>query len=284
MILLEPPPSAMNWTPTVHRRHRHALGMPTLLALVVGCTPAQPATSPPVPSASPAHSASPVPSPTGPPPNFVLLMADDLDETLMPYMPRVKRLLTDQGTSLSRYYVNIPWCCPSRVTTLRGQYAHNTGVFSVNPPDGGYVEFYERGEERSTLATWLQSAGYRTGLFGKYLNGFPHQVPKLPLDYVPPGWNSWVTPVKGAPFSGFNYTLSMNGRLVQRPPTADNYLTDVLAREAEKFVSAKDERPFFAFVTPLMPHLPAVPAPRHAGMFPDLKAPRTPNFDPPDAA
>ena len=42
----------------------------------------------------------------------------------------------------------------------------------------------------------LQAAGYRTGLFGKYLNGYPNSVPNT---YVPPGWDDWASAVYGSP-------------------------------------------------------------------------------------
>ncbi|MFC0042404.1 sulfatase-like hydrolase/transferase [Actinomadura rayongensis] len=216
-------------------------------------------------------------------PNFIFVLADDLDDTLMPYMPKTARDITAQGVTLNRYYVNLSWCCPSRASTLRGQYAHNTGVWSNNPPNGGFVEFYKRGEEKDTLATWLAKAGYRSGLFGKYLNGYPEQVPSLPLTRVPPGWDTWVAPVAGHPFQGFDYTLNVNGSLVHRRPSPKTYLTDVLSQYARQFVTAADKRPFFAYIAPVTPHPPAVPAPRHAKLYPGLKAPRTPAYDAPPA-
>ncbi|MBW8487572.1 sulfatase [Actinomadura sp. PM05-2] len=243
--------------------------MPALLVLLAGCLPGSRASGPP-PSTAAAK---------GPKPNFVVVLADDLDSSLMPYLPRVNRLLTAHGTTLDRYYVNLSWCCPSRATLLLGEYAHNTGIWSNNPPNGGFAEFQKRGEEDSTLATWLESAGYRTGLFGKYLNGYPEQAPGTPATYVPPGWSTWVSPVAGSPFQGFDYTLNENGRLVHRPPSAKTYFTDVLSREAQKFVGAADERPFFAYIAPTVPHPPAVPAPRHKNLFPGLKAPRDPSYD-----
>ncbi|WP_019629891.1 sulfatase family protein [Actinomadura atramentaria] len=218
----------------------------------------------------------------GPPPkrpNFVFVLADDLDDALLPYLPKTTRDVADQGVTLSRYYVNLSWCCPSRATTLRGQYAHNTSVWSNNPPNGGFQEFYRRGEEKQILATWLAADGYRNGLFGKYLNGYPDQVPGMPRTYIPPGWDTWVSPVAGHPFQGFDYTLNVDGKLVHRSPSPATYLTDVLAGEAKRFVTADDDRPFFAYIAPVTPHPPSIPAPRHAKLYPGLKAPRTPAYD-----
>lgn len=265
------------------RRDLLAVGVPALMsALVLSCgAPARPPAA--NPAAAPA-TAAPSRGTAGRPgrPSFVLVLTDDLDEPLMPYLPKVRRLLTDQGTTFSRYYLNLAWCCPSRATTLRGQYAHNTGIWSNNEPNGGFSVFRRRGLEQSTLATWLHDAGYRTGLFGKYLNGYPDQVPGVPRTYVPPGWDTWVSPVAGHPFQGFDYTLNVGGMLVHRTPSAKTYLTDVLSQRAQDFVSSSGDRPFFAYIAPVTPHPPAVPAPRHRLLYPRLKAPRTPNYDPAD--
>ena len=47
-------------------------------------------------------------------------------------MPQVKSAIADRGVSFSNYFVNISLCCPSRTSILRGQYAHNTEVFTNN--------------------------------------------------------------------------------------------------------------------------------------------------------
>jgi N-acetylglucosamine-6-sulfatase len=214
-------------------------------------------------------------------PNFVFLLTDDLDTSAIAYMPKLKALLTDQGTTLSRYYVSLAWCCPSRASTLRGQYAHNTGVWTNNAPNGGFYMFHQLGREQSTIATWLQGAGYRTGLFGKYLNGYPEQAP-VDKTYVPPGWTSWVSPAAGYPYSQFDYTLNENGRLTHEKPSSATYLTDVLTRKADGFLAAKDTRPFMAYIAPYNPHIPAVPAPRHRKLFAGVRAPRTPSYSEPD--
>ncbi|WP_018653162.1 sulfatase family protein [Actinomadura flavalba] len=240
--------------------------VPPLLAcllLLTGCVTGVPAASQP-------------PEPRRP--NIVMIMADDLDTALLPYLPKTAEHVTARGTAFDRYYVNLAWCCPSRATTLTGRYAHNTGVWSNNPPNGGFREFYDERGERSSLAPRLRAAGYRTGLFGKYLNGYPEQVAGVPRTYVPPGWDTWVSPVAGHPFRGFDYTLNVDGALVHDPPSRTTYLTDVLAARTRAFVTDRDERPFFALVTPVVPHPPAVPAPRHAHLYPGLRAPRSPAY------
>jgi arylsulfatase A-like enzyme len=216
-----------------------------------------------------------------PRPNFVFLLTDDLDTSVIPYMPKLKALLTDQGTTLSRYYVSLAWCCPSRASTLRGQYAHNTGVWTNTEPNGGFYMFNKLGLEKSTLATWMQGAGYRTGLFGKYLNGYPEQAP-VPKTYVPPGWDTWVSPAAGYPYSQFDYTLNENGRLTHKKPSTSTYLTDVLSHKASGFIEAQDPRPFMAYIAVYNPHIPAVPAPRDKRKFAKVKAPRPPSYSEPD--
>ena len=40
------------------------------------------------------------------------------------------------------------------------------------------------------IAIWLQDAGYRTGLIGKYLN---ESREAALAGYEPPGWDRWVS-------------------------------------------------------------------------------------------
>jgi len=202
-------------------------------------------------------------------PNIVFILADDLDAAAAATMPRTKALITDHGTNFRRHYVSLSLCCPSRSTTLRGQFAHNTGVYKNELPDGGFGGFHSRGLENSTAATWLQDAGYRTALFGKYLNGYPEGGPSM--TYVPPGWTSWMSPNGGTPYRGFNYTMSDNGATVSYGGQEADYLTDVISAKAASFI--RDS------VAPYAPHAPATPAPRHDGAFQSVKAPRTSSFN-----
>ncbi|MGH6943419.1 MAG: sulfatase family protein, partial [Geminicoccaceae bacterium] len=210
-------------------------------------------------------------------PNIVLILTDDEDVAAHAFMPKTKALIEDQGTRFANFFVSYSWCCPSRASILRGQYAHNTQVFSNEPPLGGFEKFHARGLERSTLATWLEAAGYRTAMIGKYLNRY---VPER--DGVPPGWDDWY--VGGNAHPSYDYTLNENGRLVHYGKRPEDYLNDVLTRKAVQVVhdAAAADEPLFLYVLPYSPHSPSVAAPRHLGMFKDAPLPRTPAFDEPD--
>ena len=93
-----------------------------------------------------------------------------------------------------------------RASILRGQYAHNTHIVGNEQPWGGFEKFRHLGLEESTVATWLQDAGYHTAMIGKYLNRY---VPER--DGVPPGWDEWY--VGGNAHPSYDYTLNENGRV-----------------------------------------------------------------------
>ena len=221
-------------------------------------------------------------------PNILLIIADDLDLELgtISYMPHLHELMTAQGLTVENFFISHPLCCPSRATFLRGQFTHNHGVFRNDQPNGGFEEFYFLKNESSTLGTWLQAAGYRTALLGKYLNGYPFREDR---SYVPVGWDEWYSSVKGSPFAGFRYTLNENGREVDYAETGQGesqYMTDVLARKAGDFIqrAGETDQPFFVYLSTYAPHVPVKPAPRHESLFPGLQVPRTASFNEPDVS
>ena len=106
-------------------------------------------------------------------PNFIVILTDDQPYSTMQYMPYARADLANQGATFTNAFLSTPLCCPSRASILRGQFSHNHGVITNDPPMGGFHKFYELGLEQSTLATWMDNAGYATALVGKYLNRFP---------------------------------------------------------------------------------------------------------------
>lgn len=216
-------------------------------------------------------------------PNFLIIMADDLDAELgtIDTMSYLQELLVAQGMSVDEFFVSNSLCCPSRATFLRSQYSHSNGIYRNTPPNGGFEEFYRLENESSTLATWLQAAGYRTVLLGKYMNGYPFPDDR---SYIPVGWDEWYSAVRGGPFAGYKYVMNENGSLVNYDEIGygeSQYMTDVLARKAGDFIErvSADDVPFFVYLNTYAPHVPVKPAKRHEDLFPDTKVPRLGSFN-----
>jgi arylsulfatase A-like enzyme len=211
-------------------------------------------------------------------PSIVVILSDDEDVGSHAYMVKTKALIADQGVTLANYFITYAFCCPSRTTIMRGQYSHNHRVQGNEWPTGGFAKFQALMLGQSTVATWLDAAGYRTGFFGKLMNGYEPEL-RGPL----PGWDEWHG--VGGRFANFGYTLNENGKLVAYGNRPQDHLTDVLARKAVEVIHRTPaDEPLLLYVAPYDPHSPATPAPRHAGKFADLPFPRSPSYDEADVS
>jgi N-acetylglucosamine-6-sulfatase len=211
-------------------------------------------------------------------PNFVFILADDMRKDDLKYMPKTRSLLGDKGTRFEKAFVSLPLCCPSRATIMRGQYAHNTGVWrNSNGPDAGWQGYKNHGNEQDNVATRLHDAGYRTGLFGKYITPYRGTT-------VPPGWDDWFAKTRASGY--FNYYVNDNGTKRFFGSRAGDYSTYVLGRKTRSFIdrSVAAGQPFFAYVAPKAPHEPAIPAPRHEHALDGEKAPRLPSSNESDVS
>ena len=213
------------------------------------------------------------------PPNIVLILSDDEDLGIHPYMPRVKQLIEDRGTVFDNFFVPYPLCAPSRASILRGQYPHNTLVLGNWAPEGSFLTFRRLKREESTIATWLQAAGYRTALYGKYLNDYRE------TDAPPPGWDEWHAGNADA-YDNVDYKLNVNGKVEVHGDAPEDYLTDLIARRAADHIRrfSADGRPFFLYVAPFSPHSPYNPAGRHRDMFAEVDLQRPPSFEESDVS
>jgi N-acetylglucosamine-6-sulfatase len=237
------------------------------------------------PAAGPTGGAPTTPEPTGAAPtattqtpSVVLIVTDDQRWDTLFAMPTVQKELAGRGVEFSNAFVVNPVCCPSRASILTGQYSHTTGVYTNGRKFGGFDHF----QDESTIATWLQAAGYRTGLIGKYLNGYLNAE----SSYIPPGWDEWFA-LTGLRGSGgyYGYDASVGGRRQEFGSSPDQYSTDLLAGEAEAFIRSVDPAdPLFLYFAPHAPHEPATPAPRHEGEFSGLPPHRPPSYLEPDVS
>ncbi len=217
-------------------------------------------------------------------PNIVFVLADDLDLREISYLPSVRRLIAAQGMSLDDYFVSNSLCCPSRTTMLRGEYSHDTGVHSNAGPSGGFNAAYAAGDTTATIGNWMQSAGYATALYGKFLNGYPGKAGRR---YEPSGWTDWGGAIDSAQAYGeYNYTVVRNGQPVSYGHRNVDYGTTVYTGYAKSFIQreTQDHTPFFLYLAYFAPHQPATPAPRDLAKYPNAKAPRAPSYNEADVS
>lgn len=193
-----------------------------------------------------------------PPPNIVFVVTDDMRADDLRYMPQTTKLIGEAGASFKRAYATYPWCCPSRATMLSGLYAHNHGVKSNI---GGFQRF--KNDEPNSVAVALDAAGYRTGLFGKYLNRYRKAA------HVPAGWDEWHAKIDRPPQGPeyYKFAFSEGGHKVNY--NDGEYQTDVISEKVEEYIRSSSGA-FFAYVAPPAPHGPYHPAARHRGAYEGL--------------
>ncbi len=281
---------------------RAALLSLTVTSGLIGCTLAAAAATAPAAAVTPGSADTTQGSTVLPPreapasswspparrPNFLLITADDASVDDLAYMPRLRKLLTAQGTTFDGV-APTPICVPARASILTGQYSHNHGALTIEGEDGGFDSF----DDRRTLPVWLRRAGYDTMLVGKYLNGYGVRSPR----YVPPGWTDWQGSIDPTTYTFDRALLNANGR----PTSYRNYNTDVF-RDVTNSRLAKPrrrKRPWFMWVNYVAPHhggpvesddplatfpfleptvMTPMPAQRHRNMFRGLKLPRKPDM------
>jgi arylsulfatase A-like enzyme len=255
-------PAAVGGTAAAHRRHDDAQAQ----------TPAAAGST-----STPARRSAVATS--GHRPNIVFVLTDDLSMDLVRFMPAVQGLEA-RGMTFKDYFVSDSLCCPSRASIFTGNFPHDTGVFTNSGSDGGFTAFHARGAEGIAFNVYLQRAGYRTAMMGKYLNGYLQGPSRssVPDTYVPPGWNQWD--VAGWGYPEYRYLLNQNGVVHRSGAAPRDYLTDVLARKGAQFIANSAGRgPFFLEMATFAPHYPYTPARRYRDYFPGLTAPRPPSFD-----
>ena len=210
-------------------------------------------------------------------PNIVFVVTDDLDEWSMGQLGGIRQVMGSNGTTFDNAYVTYSLCCPSRATMLRGQYPHNHEIVGNGLPAGGEAKFRDSHLDRSTIATWLDDAGYQTKLVGKYMNSYSNL-------YVPPGWDEWYA------MMGNHWDLSdpTTGKMNDNgeKTTLGGHSTDVFAGKASNFIrrSSANTAPFFLWVGTKAPHAPPEVADRHRDQFATTPLPRPPNFNEDDVS
>jgi len=112
--------------------------------------------------------------------------------------------------------------------------------------------------EKHTFANALQTAGYATGIFGKYLNNIPEACQKANNYTQPPGWNRFYAMCDQ---TYYNATWNIDGQFVATGDAPTDYTTSIVGNASIQWIeSVAASKPFFAYIAPHAPHLPSTPA------------------------
>lgn len=175
--------------------------------------------------------------------------------------PNIDRLASE-GAVFRNFFCTTPVCSPARASFMTGRYASELGIPDFIPQPGH--KLYDPNDEvrldpdsTLTIAELLQSAGYRTGLVGKWHLG----------DWTEPG-NDKFHPTK----HGFDYFMGLTGGgTTPDNPTLEEdgevrqfegLTTDILTDRAIDFIQRNKQRPFFLCLATRAPHgrwLPVAP-------------------------
>jgi arylsulfatase A-like enzyme len=181
-----------------------------------------------------------------PQPNVVVILADDagwgdLSGNGNPFVatPHLDSIAT-AGARFERFYV-CPVCSPTRAEFLTGRYHPRGGVWNVST-GGERLNLSEK-----TIADLFHTAGYATGIFGKWHNG--SQYPYHPRGR---GFQDFFGYTHGHWGDYFSPPLDHNGEQVQ----GNGFLCDDITDHAMAFMQQHRAKPFFCYVPLNTPHSP----------------------------
>jgi arylsulfatase A-like enzyme len=216
-------------------------------------------------------------------PNVIFIMADDLGYTDLACFgskyyetPNIDKLAA-QGMRLTSHH-HCQNCQPTRAALMSGQYGARTGVYTV----GGIDRFdwstrplrpvdnvTELPLEKKTVAQAMKTAGYATGMFGKWHMGESgdHHPAKRGFD-------------EAVVSMGQHFDFKTNPK-TEYPQ--GQYLADFLTDKAVDFIQRHKDAPFFLYLPHFGVHSPYQAKPELIAKFKD-KAPVGGHHDPKYAA
>jgi len=184
-------------------------------------------------------------------PNIIFILVDDLGwSELNCYgnrfneTPNLDRL-AQKGMRFTQAYASAPVCSPYRASLMTGQYPARIGMTNyLQPDDADYLS-----TDYITIAEKLKSAGYVTGIIGKWhLTGYA----KYGVPEVPPAMHGFDETIvsendnigDGTYFYPYAFNTGIKKRLTGR-----EYLTDRQNLEAVEFVERHRKHPFFLYLS-----------------------------------
>ena len=183
-------------------------------------------------------------------PNILVIVGDDMGYSDVGFhgckdipTPHLDALAAS-GVRFTNGYVSGPYCSPTRAGLMTGRYQTRFG-HEFNPGGEGGTTGMPTSEV--TLANRLKSAGYVTGLVGKWhLGAAPQFHPQRR------GFDEFFGFLGGA----HDYFKSQEIVRGNEPVKETEYLTDAFAREAVAFIDRHQTQPWFLYLAFNAVHTP----------------------------
>ncbi|MEM9283035.1 MAG: sulfatase-like hydrolase/transferase [Verrucomicrobiota bacterium] len=184
-------------------------------------------------------------------PNIILVMSDDqgwgqTSYNGHPYLntPNLDAMAAN-GLRFERFYAAASTCTPTRASVMTGRLPGRTGAGAI----GARLNLQEK-----TIAQALKGAGYRTGHFGKWhLNGVSgNGMPILEEDPLHPGHFGFDTWVSVTNYFDLDPLMGRNGK----SELIEGESSEIIVREALRFIEEHPEEPFFSVIWYGSPHFP----------------------------
>ncbi|QHI70796.1 sulfatase family protein [Tichowtungia aerotolerans] len=231
-------------------------------------------------------------------PNFIIIMADDQGYADVGFQdspdivtPNIDQLAA-KGLVFENGYVCHPVCGPSRTGLMTGRYPHRFGL-QVNTPFSQTDEDWGVPLEQRFFAQDLRTAGYRTGVIGKWHLGATekHHPNNRGFDFffgfLGGGHNYWPADYKRMRDWQFMNAKKDQPAVSPNPeaisymlPILHNreyvettgYLTDIFSDEAVDFIDRNKTRPFFLYLAYNAPHKPLEAKPEDLEKFSHIQS------------
>lgn len=199
---------------------------------------------------------------TNGPPNLIFIMVDDLGYgdlscygSTRIYTPHLDQMASE-GLKLSNFYA-FPSCSPSRAALLTGCYPPRVGIPNViGPPGPAWTadKQYGLNPSETTLPELLKTAGYTTGMVGKWHLG--HWKETLPMNqgfdrFFGLPYSNDMLPEKGYP----DMPLYDDEEIVEYNPD-QTLLTQTYTEKSLDFIRDNQDTSFFLYLAHSMPHTP----------------------------
>ncbi|WP_129717642.1 arylsulfatase [Pedobacter sp. SYP-B3415] len=235
----------------------------------------------------------PVKQQTAERPNIVLILADDLGysdagcyggEINTPNLD----YLAKNGLRFTQFY-NTSRCCPTRASLLTGLYNHQAGIGKMTEAENRPGYLGHLGENTVTLAEVLKTAGYHTGMTGKWhvSNTIVQKDPKdqlawlnhqkdfgdfSPLAQYPTsrGFDRFFGTIWGVIDFFDPFSLVSGTKPITKVP-GNYYHTDAITDSAVNYINGwkKSDQPFFLYVAHNAPHWPLQARPEDIAKYKD---------------